>query len=137
MRARTPSTEVECGRAELAEIDRSLVLLLAARFEAVERLFRLKRELGRPLRSRKQEAVVLARAREWALETGAPPDAVVRLFKRLLAEGKRSAIARSGLAEAGSPSVTTVHLVLPARRGSTVRPSENVPARLRALETPA
>jgi chorismate mutase len=137
MRARTPSTEMECGRAELAEIDRSLVLLLAARFEAVERLFRLKRELGRALRSRRQEAIVLARAREWALEAGAPPDAVVRLFKRVLAEGKRSAIARAGFAEVGSPSVTTIHVVLPTRRWSTVRPSENDPARPRALETPA
>lgn len=91
------------GREELQKIDRELVLLLAARLRTVERLWRVKRDLGLPLEAREQERKVRTRARGWAVEEGIDPDLVERVFEIVVAHGKARAVRELGGPEVLAP----------------------------------
>lgn len=70
-------------------MDRSIVLMLAARLDAAQRALRLRAGHGGNLTDPKQERRVLARGRKWARDLGLPPALVEDLFRSLIEEGKR------------------------------------------------
>jgi chorismate mutase len=97
-------------REEIARLDHSLVMLVAARQDAVHRLFDVKRRAGRPIFDPAQEAAVIARARRWAREVGAHPDEAEAVFERLVQVSKHTTARR----RAGKESETvTVMLAMP------------------------
>ena len=112
-------------REEIARLDHSLVMMVAARQEAVGRLFTIKEQLGRPLFDPKQETLVVARARRWARDVGAAPDEVEAVFERLIqvARGK-AAPGHHTVRESG---VVTVMLAVPPSLPK-VRIERSVPA---------
>ncbi|MEM0358402.1 MAG: chorismate mutase [Candidatus Hadarchaeales archaeon] len=61
-------------RAEIDEIDRQLVGLLARRMELAEEIARVKELEGRPLRDERREAEVIERARKMAKELRLDPE---------------------------------------------------------------
>ena len=80
-----PDPEIVRLRTEISAIDRSVVLLLAARARVQQQLFGRKVELGLPLRDRAQERRVLERVEEWSHRYGADErvaTATVRLAMR-------------------------------------------------------
>ncbi len=93
-------------RHEIESVDRSIVLLLAARLDGAERAIRARVAHGRPVTDEAQEDRVLRRAREWARELGLPPALVDTLFRTLIAEGK--ARFRAADKPASSPFVTVL-----------------------------
>ena len=94
-----PGTLAELRR-EIARLDRSLVVLMAARLDAAERAIRLRSERTGRLTDPAQERRILERARRWADELDVPPGVVERLFPELVAAGKRR-FAAGRVAEAG------------------------------------
>ncbi len=77
-------------RARLAEIDLDLVGLFVARRRLVRELLELKADRHLPLFDPAQEERVVARARQRAVELGAPPEEAERLMRWVLGEGRRS-----------------------------------------------
>lgn len=69
-------------------MDRSLVLLLAARLDAAQRALLVRAPHDRRTTDLVQERKVLRRARMWARELGLPEKLVVTLFRTLIEEGK-------------------------------------------------
>jgi len=98
-------------REEIARLDHSLVMLIAARQDAVRRLFQVKTKAGRPMFDPKQEALVVSRARRWGREIGAAPDEMQAVFERLI-QVARSGGARRHRANPES-EVVTVMLAMP------------------------
>jgi chorismate mutase len=94
-------------RQEIESIDRSLVLLLAARLHAARRALRVRVGQERRLTDRAQERRVLERSRRWAEELGLPPKFVEGLFRALMEEGKVHFQTSEGSSE---PPVVTVLL---------------------------
>lgn len=119
-------------REEIAGIDRSIILLVAARRRAVQELMALKRVRQFPLVDPDQELRVLARARWWARQNGAPADLAERVMRLLIREGKQTAISpiARGLTR---PRLTTVYLLPPTVRlprppiGTSVPLVEGIP----------
>jgi len=107
-------------RRELESVDRSIVLLLAARLDAARRALRVRVAEERQLTDRAQERRVLLRSRGWAEELGLPPDLVEALFRSLMEEGK--ARFRSG--EAG-PDAPVVTVLLSPPGGASVHLGQN------------
>jgi len=99
-------------RDEIARLDHSLVMLLAARQEAVHRLFDVKQSAGRPLFDPAQESLVVSRARRWAREIGAAPADVEPVFRELIQVARKSAGARRRPKE--ESGVVTVLLAMPS-----------------------
>jgi chorismate mutase len=98
-------------RREIESVDRSIVLLVAARLDAARRALRLRVTHGHRMTDGAQERRVLERSREWALELGLPERLVQSLFSTLIEEGK----ARFRSSEAAAdPEVVTVLLAAPA-----------------------
>jgi chorismate mutase len=85
--ARIPPALVEV-RARLEEIDRSLVLLLAARLEAAALAIRIRTARGAKVSDRAQERRVLSRARLWADEAGLPPALAEAVLRAVIEAGK-------------------------------------------------
>lgn len=75
-------------RREIESVDRSILLLLAARLEAAQRAIRLRAAHHRRLTDGAQERQVLERARGWARELGLPEPLVDQLLRTLIEEGK-------------------------------------------------
>jgi len=96
--------EIEC-------VDRSIVLLLAARLDAAQRAIRLRAARKGRVTDPDQERRVLLRSHKWAHELGLPQKLVDNLFRSLLEEGKT----RFQLSESPPESpVVTVLLAAPA-----------------------
>lgn len=106
-----PSESLAELRREIESVDRSLVLLLAARLSAAQRALRVRVAQRRGLTDVGQERRVLLRSRLWARELGVPEPLVDRLFRTLIEEGKARFRAGKGPAE---PPVVTVQLAGPA-----------------------
>jgi chorismate mutase len=126
MRVQLPTAEVTAIREEIARLDRSLLLMLAAREDAVRRLFEAKARLGLPLVDRIQEAVVVSRARRWARALGIPPDGVAAVFRRIIAAGKEAAESGAPPIDRRSPVVTV--LVAPPRTAEPAHVGGPIPA---------
>lgn len=75
-------------RREIESIDRSIVLLLAARLHAAQKAIRVRGTRTGSVTDREQERRVLLRGQRWAEELGVPPRLVNNLFRSLLEEGK-------------------------------------------------
>jgi len=75
-------------RAELARIDRAIVVLLAARLTVAGRVIQVRQELGEKVTLRTQERLVLERVRLWSQELGVPPEVAVAMFRTLIDAGK-------------------------------------------------
>jgi len=75
-------------RDDLERIDRSIVLLVAARIEAACAAIQVRTEQGEPVTNPTQEARVLARAEEWALELGVSPVVAKAIFRAIVHAGK-------------------------------------------------
>ncbi len=73
--------EIEC-------MDRSILLLLAARLEAAQRAIRLRAARNGRVTDPEQERRVLRRSRKWAQELGLPGKLCDNLLRSLLEEGK-------------------------------------------------
>ncbi|MHB8351499.1 MAG: chorismate mutase [Thermoplasmata archaeon] len=76
-------------RAEIAELDRALVRLLARRMVRARRAVRLRLQNGGPRTDPGQEARVRARGRRWAREYGIPEGLVDRWLVELMEMAKR------------------------------------------------
>ncbi len=96
-------------------MDRSIVLMLAARLDAAQRALQLRAGRDRNLTDPKQERRVLARSRKWARNLGVPPALVEALFRSLIEEGK---VRFQAAASTPEGSVVTVLLVDPALASS-------------------
>jgi isochorismate pyruvate lyase len=68
-------------RREIDRLDEALLDLIAHRRDEVERVQRLKHELGLPIRSPRREREMAARAGEIARRRGLPPEAAVSVLK--------------------------------------------------------
>jgi chorismate mutase len=77
-------------RARMDDLDEELVRLLNERSACALAIGRLKRELGVPVYQPAREAEVLRHVRRVAEETHGPlgPDAVARLFERIIDEAR-------------------------------------------------
>ncbi|MGD0588544.1 MAG: chorismate mutase [Thermoplasmata archaeon] len=88
----TPTAEVVPSllaiRRELEEIDRALVLLVAARVETASSAIRIRSERDGRLSDAAQEEVVLSRAKGWAEQAGVPSELVETIFRAMLTAGK-------------------------------------------------
>jgi len=88
----TPSTsggrDLASLRRDLEEIDRAIVLLLAARVEAARLTIAYRTERGGAVTLLPQEERVLDRARVWAADVGLAPSVVDTVFRSLIIEGK-------------------------------------------------
>lgn len=93
-------------RREIESVDRSIVLLLAARMDAAHRTLRVRVAHDHRLTDRGQERRVLERSRAWADELGLSRECVEHLFQSLIEEGK--ARFRSAEGHRESPVVTVL-----------------------------
>ena len=76
-------------RREIEEVDRSIVVLLAARLEAAQRALRARVPRTGRITDPAQERRIVERSRRWARELDVPEEIVEQLFRSLLAAGKR------------------------------------------------
>jgi chorismate mutase len=83
-----PSEALARIRHEIECVDRSIVLLLAARLDAAQRAIRLRTARNGRVSDPEQERRVLRRSYRWAMELGLPRKLVDNLFRSLLEEGK-------------------------------------------------
>jgi chorismate mutase len=99
-------------RREIEEIDRSLVVLIAARLEAAQRAIAVRSARTGRVADPGQEHRVLLRAQRWSRELDVPESIVVPLIQRLLSLGKeRSRAARAVSGLRGSPEGSGPKLV--------------------------
>jgi chorismate mutase len=98
--------EIEC-------VDRSIVLLIAARLDAAQRAIRLRTARAGRVSDPDQERRVLRRSQRWGDELGLPRTLVDNLFRSLLEEGKT----RFQTGEK-SPELPVVPVLLAAPAGS-------------------
>jgi chorismate mutase len=103
-------------RQEIESVDRSIVLLLAARLDAARRAIRLRAGGQCRMTDRDQERRVFLRSLAWAEELRLPPKLVENLFRSLIEEGK----ARF-LSEESPPAPPVVTVLLRRPKDSTVR----------------
>ncbi|HEY1198901.1 MAG TPA: chorismate mutase [Thermoplasmata archaeon] len=75
-------------RRDLEEIDRAIVLLVAARVEAACTAIRLRSEGNGEVSDPAQEERVLARAQGWAEQAGLSPARVRTIFRAVVGAGK-------------------------------------------------
>jgi chorismate mutase len=117
-------------RQEIESVDRSIVLLLAARLEAADRAIRARAAHDRHVTDREQERRVLVRGRTWAEELGLPRPLVENLFRSLLEEGKARYLSAEGPPD--SPFVT---VLLAAPAGLAVSSRRDAHSQLVAVPT--
>ncbi len=98
-------------RQQIERVDRSIVMMLAARLATAQQALRLRAGHDGNLTDQKQERRVLARSRMWAEDLGVPPALVEDLFRSLVEEGKARFRSDAVVPE---PPVVTVLLVDPA-----------------------
>jgi len=88
MSASSPISALGDLRAEIARIDRAIMVLVAARLRTAHQAIQLRVASGEEVTNGGQELVVLDRARQWAREFGISPDFSERLFQALINAGK-------------------------------------------------
>jgi chorismate mutase len=78
-------------RARIDELDERLVELLNARAACAVQIGRIKRGLGMPIYQPAREAEVLRHVQDRGRQAGGPlsPEALGRLFERIIDEGRR------------------------------------------------
>ena len=78
-------------RARIDELDRQLVELLNERANCAVEIGHLKRQIGMAIYQPEREAEVIRNVRERSAQSGGPlsPDAIARLFERIIDEGRR------------------------------------------------
>jgi len=104
MSQRTASAEsLESIRRDLAEIDRAIVLLVAARVDAAGQAIRLRTQHEGRLANPAQEERVIARARGWAEQVGVSPPVVETIFRAMVDYGKERFRERNPSAPAVQP----------------------------------
>ncbi len=88
-------------RARIDELDRQLVELLNERASCAVQIGHIKRRIGMPIYQPERESEVLRNVQAKTTESGGPlsPDAIARLFERIIDEGRR--LERSATDEAG------------------------------------
>jgi len=79
---------VRALRAELARIDRAIVMLLSARLTVAARVIEARRERGQSVTLVAQERVVLERVRDWSRDLDVPASISEGLFRSLIEAGK-------------------------------------------------
>jgi chorismate mutase len=117
-------------RQEIESVDRSIVMLLAARLDAADRAIRMRVALGQPVTNREQERRILIRGRTWAEEFGVPRLLVENLLRSLVEEGKARFLSTGGPRDA---RVVTVLLAPPV--GSAVPPRRGTDSQLVTIPT--
>jgi len=75
-------------RRDLEEIDRGIVLLVAARIDAACTAIRLRSEKDGRIADPLQEHRVIVRAQSWAREVGLSPDLAATIFRAMIDQGK-------------------------------------------------
>ena len=83
-------TDLDELRAEIEEIDRGLVELMAQRTYVAETIARVKAEQGLPTTDEAQERVVMERASENADRVDLDPDVIRDVFRLLIELNKRN-----------------------------------------------
>jgi chorismate mutase len=78
-------------RARIDELDRQLVELLNQRARCAVKIGHIKRDIGMAVYQPEREAEVLRNVQEETTRVGGPlsPDAISRLFERVIDEGRR------------------------------------------------
>ena len=92
-------------RARLEEIDRSLLLLLAARIEVANIAIRVRSEIDGRVSNPAQERLVLARGRRLAHEVGLSPELAESVLRDVIDAGKVQFYSRAGPAEPLPPDL--------------------------------
>lgn len=110
------------ARRELEEIDRAIVLLIAARVDAACSAIRIRTRTDGSLEDPAQEALVIARAREWAGQAGISPAAVEAAFRAIVMAGKERFTTIGSVPGTPSSSERTTRASRPRGR-SRLRPS--------------
>lgn len=125
MSRKTPRAEPLAQlRREIESVDRSIVLLLAARLHVAQRAIELRVGTSRRLTDPAQERRVIERGREWARELGVSENMVTQLFRTLVEEGK----ARFRTAEKTTDApIVTVFLASPEEVASDRESTADVP----------
>ena len=109
-------------RREIEEIDRALVLLVAARIDAACSAIRIRSEQDGRLSDPAQEELVLARAQDWAERAGLPPSLVETIFRAVLAAGK----ARFANSQPSTGGATPLRARSRPRRSARGRPGSAI-----------
>jgi chorismate mutase len=117
-------------RQEIESVDRSIVMMLAARLGAADRAIRARVAHDRPVTDREEERRILLRSRTWAEEFGVPRPLVENLFRSLVEEGK----ARYLSAE-GPPDSAVVTVLLAPPPGAAVPPRRDARSELVVVPT--
>jgi isochorismate pyruvate lyase len=99
----TPGESLESVRRDLAEIDRAIVLLVAARVEAAGHAIRLRTQNEARVSNPAQEERVIARARAWADQVGLSPPVVETIFRAMVEYGKERFRERNVASAAAQP----------------------------------
>jgi len=86
--ARGHDRSLDTLRRELEEIDRALVLLIAARIDVAVSAISIRSGVDGCLTDPTQEEVVLRRARGWAELAGVSPSTVEAVLRAVVAAGK-------------------------------------------------
>jgi len=104
---REPNPSLTSLRDRLEEIDRAIVLLVAARVEAAGLAIAVRSQADGSLTDPAQEEVVVHRARRWAEQQGLTPALVESVFRMMIEAGKaRSVIPLRSPTKAAAPSPT-------------------------------
>lgn len=91
------SPELTEARANIDQLDRELMELLARRTELAQRAARAKAREGRPVLDPAREESLLAERRAWAAELGLEAEEVEQLFRTILRFSRRSQSRREPL----------------------------------------
>jgi chorismate mutase len=91
----TAQAELERLRREIAELDRTLITLIATRERLARRAGVAKRSLGLPVLDPPREAAVVRRAGELAREAGLDGDDVRYIFWHLIGLARRAQLEES------------------------------------------
>lgn len=107
-------------RRDLEQIDRAIVVLMAARIDAARTAIRCRSRLDGRIANPAQEARVLARAQAWGEPLGLSPTLTETVFRAIVEEGKARFASEADASVRGSPSSAPGHarVTVPARRSS-------------------
>lgn len=116
-------------RRDLEQIDRAIVLLVAARIEAACSAIQLRSERGGDIADPAQEERVIARAQDWAEQVGLSPVLAEAIFRSVVEAGKdRFATLKRPLVSSTQPRKTgRARGRFPSRRIADALPRSSAP----------
>jgi len=119
-------------RRDLEEIDRALVLLVAARVEAAGTAIRLRSQGDGRIADPAQEERVITRAQQWAEQAGLSPARMRTIFRAVVESGKERYATESGRGRARTGSTRMRRTARTrgrssSRRGQSSRPRSGAP----------